>query len=672
MPAEIRFLLQPGSEPGQMLFHLAFAAPRADAPAFCAPAWIETGDGRRIDLGVLCAPTRFDWSAAHDRQIGQHRYASAGAFHPRLHWGEQEFAPPTPPAAGAAHAGVQAEVKAAPAEPLQLAVQVQIKGLGPAQMARLDGGSGQIQYLSGQEHGAEQRVSWTLAYAKPGEYTLSLALLDESGFWLADLHRATVSLAEPAAAMPAAMELREQSLPAPLAEVEAAAEPWLPHRYFRPAWAGIRTYTQPGGGAIARSLGSGVYLATDAETQVGDQVWYRSVSGDWAPASSLVQMIPSRLRGVELGEGEPPPPPPPPPDRRGVVTVDVLNVRARPGVSTGNPPIDRVTRNTEVDIYEEAYVAGDRWYRIGAGRWVYGRYVRLIADAPPPPPPPPTRQGVVVADSLNVRARPGVSSSNPPVDRLPRGAEVAIYEEAVVAAAVWYRIGVNRWVHSDWVRLLAAAALNPGILTTTAASALPVGWVAADVLYVRARAGVAADNPPVTEVYRNQTVAILESQTVGGAVWHRIGPERWVLGQWLRLARLRLRPAGIGSGQQWVGVSLRDQTAVAYEGDRPVYAAMIASGLPGTPTVQGIFRTWRRVPWAKMSGGSSGSYYYLEAVSWTCYFYSGYALHTAYWHDAFGSPRSHGCVNLSPYDAWWIFQWSAPGGANSPMVYVYA
>jgi lipoprotein-anchoring transpeptidase ErfK/SrfK len=123
-----------------------------------------------------------------------------------------------------------------------------------------------------------------------------------------------------------------------------------------------------------------------------------------------------------------------------------------------------------------------------------------------------------------------------------------------------------------------------------------------------------------------------------------------------------------------VGVNLGQQTAVAYEGDTPVYAAMVATGLPTTPTVQGVFRTWQRLTTGKMSGGSAatGGYYYLEGVTWTCYFYSGYALHTAYWHDAFGRPRSHGCVNLSPYDAWWIFQWSAPGGSSSPAVYVYA
>ena len=50
----------------------------------------------------------------------------------------------------------------------------------------------------------------------------------------------------------------------------------------------------------------------------------------------------------------------------------------------------------------------------------------------------------------------------------------------------------------------------------------------------------------------------------------------------------------------------------------------------------------------------------------------GISFHGTYWHNDFGKPRSHGCINLSPYDAWWLFQWSAPGGPKSPAVYVYA
>ncbi len=89
-------------------------------------------------------------------------------------------------------------------------------------------------------------------------------------------------------------------------------------------------------------------------------------------------------------------------------------------------------------------------------------------------------------------------------------------------------------------------------------------------------------------------------------------------------------------------MNLRQQTAVAYEWDRP-RTLLVASGMAATPTVQGIFRTWWRLR-SQMAGGSAttGGYYYLEEVP-DCYFASGYALHAAYWHDARSpaQPRLH-------------------------------
>jgi hypothetical protein len=433
----------------------------------------------------------------------------------------------------------------------------------------------------------------------------------------------------------------------------------------------VRTYTTPGGSRVSRTLVLGTYLAIQNETMAGGQVWYQSTHGDWVAASAVAQVTPTSLRGVELQAAPPPPPPPPPPPggvRYGVVTAALLNVRARPGVSPDNPPIAQLPSGAQVTIYEERPVDGAAWYRIGDNRWVHGAYVRIIQE----PPPPNLRRGVVTADVLNVRSQAGVGY--PVVDQLRLGAEVTIYEEQPAAGVPWYRIGVGRWVHSGWVRILPAELAAQALAVAVSGPTLPLGWVVSASLTVRARPGVSPDNPPIDEVLHNQRLDILETRTVDGARWYRIGEGRWVLGQWVAAALSKPRPASIHANERWVGVNLGQQTAVAYEGDMPVYAAMVATGMPATPTVQGVFRTWQRLATGKMSGGSAatGGYYYLEGVTWTCYFYSGYALHTAYWHDAFGRPRSHGCVNLSPYDAWWIFQWSAPGGANSPAVYVYA
>ena len=103
----------------------------------------------------------------------------------------------------------------------------------------------------------------------------------------------------------------------------------------------------------------------------------------------------------------------------------------------------------------------------------------------------------------------------------------------------------------------------------------------------------------------------------------------------------------------------------AYEGERMVYATLVSSGLPQWQTAQGLFRIWLKVKLGKMSGREGYSdYYFLEDVPWSMYFYQSFALHGAYWHDKFGLRHSHGCVNLPPRDAKWLFDWVTP--ATSP------
>ncbi len=356
------------------------------------------------------------------------------------------------------------------------------------------------------------------------------------------------------------------------------------------------------------------------------------------------------------------------------------------------PGSTRVVRSlapgTYLGIRAEAMAGGALWYRTAGNDWIPAAAVSLMRPSslrgvelggslpppPPPPPPPPGRRGVVTATTLNVRARPGVFPNNPPIAVLHNGDEVTIYEDQLVAGDVWYRVGTNRWVHSGWVRLLPPTGPIPvsaEVVTAPASgSRLPVGWVYASALNVRSGPGTTFS--VVGTAAHNQSFDVLQVTGSGSNTWYRIGSDQWLHGGGVRVASLSSRPASIGRTERWVAVRLAQQTVVAYEGDQPVYAAMVATGLPGTPTVRGIFRTWLRRPTGKMSGGRPGAgYYYIEDVTWTEFFYSGYALHTAYWHDAFGSPRSHGCVNLSPYDAWWIYQWSAPGGSRSPAVHVF-
>ena len=114
-------------------------------------------------------------------------------------------------------------------------------------------------------------------------------------------------------------------------------------------------------------------------------------------------------------------------------------------------------------------------------------------------------------------------------------------------------------------------------------------------------------------------------------------------------------------GGKWIDVDLSEQLLVAYEGDTPVFSTLISSGLPQFPTVVGQFNVWLRYETQTMNGYALGYDYYLENVPYVMYFFEDYAIHGAYWHNNFGNPMSHGCVNASPAAAQWLFNWSEYG-----------
>jgi lipoprotein-anchoring transpeptidase ErfK/SrfK len=108
-------------------------------------------------------------------------------------------------------------------------------------------------------------------------------------------------------------------------------------------------------------------------------------------------------------------------------------------------------------------------------------------------------------------------------------------------------------------------------------------------------------------------------------------------------------------------VGLFEQTLAAYQGDQMVYATLVSSGLPQWTTVQGIFRIHSKFTLGPMVGQEGKpDFYALESVPWSMYFFRDYALHGAYWHDDFGWRHSHGCLNLAPLDAKWLFEWTTP------------
>jgi hypothetical protein len=119
-------------------------------------------------------------------------------------------------------------------------------------------------------------------------------------------------------------------------------------------------------------------------------------------------------------------------------------------------------------------------------------------------------------------------------------------------------------------------------------------------------------------------------------------------------------------GQKHIYVDLTTQTLEAYEGDTLFLRAPVSTGKWGrTPT--GEFSIWQKLKATKMSGGSGNDYYYLPNVPFVMFFANdkvgagrGFGLHGTYWHNNFGHPMSHGCVNLRTVDAEKLYYWVNP------------
>jgi len=112
-----------------------------------------------------------------------------------------------------------------------------------------------------------------------------------------------------------------------------------------------------------------------------------------------------------------------------------------------------------------------------------------------------------------------------------------------------------------------------------------------------------------------------------------------------------------GGGGKWIDVDLSSQTVRAYQGSTVVRSMVVSTGIARYPTPPGTFRVYAKYPSVAMSGPG----YYLPGVPHTMFFYKGYALHGTYWHSNFGTPMSHGCINLTRTDASWLYSWTPMG-----------
>jgi hypothetical protein len=263
------------------------------------------------------------------------------------------------------------------------------------------------------------------------------------------------------------------------------------------------------------------------------------------------------------------------------------------------------------------------------------------------------------------------------VRRMMRGFYLALDRDFKAAKARWWRTTAGFAVpfervglqgpasdyHGSWIKRDLSEVDGGAPLAPSGGAALVTSGSA--VKYV-----VDAEKKKLTwtaQLPKMTAVALAgEPLVIGGADY-----QQTTYGYWIRLADAMVvappDPEEAGT-QKWIDVDTTRQLLVAYEGTVPVYMTRISSGKknPVDPdkdwtTHPGVYSIREKHVTATMDGDvAADGPYSIEDVPWVMYFQGSLALHAAFWHSAFGTPRSHGCVNMAPIDARELFFWTEP------------
>jgi len=167
---------------------------------------------------------------------------------------------------------------------------------------------------------------------------------------------------------------------------------------------------------------------------------------------------------------------------------------------------------------------------------------------------------------------------------------------------------------------------------------------------------------------RRSWLAVRARRRIGERVYLVVGDGGLVRQADLLVIEASAPPAEVGEGERWIDVDLTHQVLVAYEWKQPRYATLVSTGRTRSPspeldyrTPKGLHRIRGKHLTSTMDNDEPGEPpYSLEDVPYVMYFRGAYAFHSAFWHDRFGRPRSHGCINLAPRDAKWLYNWAGP------------
>lgn len=247
---------------------------------------------------------------------------------------------------------------------------------------------------------------------------------------------------------------------------------------------------------------------------------------------------------------------------------------------------------------------------------------------------------------------------------------VTVGDEEPTYNRIWYRIGEEGYAHSGSIQPVQTHLNQPNDEIPDKGALVEV-----TVPFTDAHWGPGKNHLFAYRFYYETThwVSALVHDNLGDP-WYRIQDDKWDLTFYTPAKHLRIIPReelaplspDVPTYEKRLEVRVGNQLVIAYEQNQPVFMARIASGAIFSNgrflTPLGRHKTFHKRPSRHMAAGDMASNGYdLPGVPWICYITEkGVAFHGTYWHNDYGRPRSHGCINLTPTAAKWIYRWSIP------------
>ncbi len=228
---------------------------------------------------------------------------------------------------------------------------------------------------------------------------------------------------------------------------------------------------------------------------------------------------------------------------------------------------------------------------------------------------------------------------------------------------IYYQLTSGLWIDAN--QALAGCCIVSGRFQGLTFKQTPrnsFGWI---LEQTTSRSGPSYSAPETGKQYFTENVVqIYATQDADNTTWYLIAPGEWIERRYIRPVDINTTPPKGVTNDRWIEINLYNQTMSVYDQGQLVFAALIATGMKPFYTRPGLFQIQVKKLTENMSGSfeaDHSDYYYLEDVPWTMYYDDARALHGAYWRTLYGYPQSHGCINLAPGDAHWLYNWAHVG-----------